>query len=97
MHVETATDNTNGSEPATALDDDVAPAVYVDDASGFGTTTARRPRRSSLILKRLMAMATAQYVIVTLLIGLAALTIAQQASQAIDAKLSAITQALKRF
>ena len=97
MNLETETDSTSGSEPAVAPDSAPAPVVYADDASGSGPTIDRRSRRPSLILKRLMALGSTQYVLVTLLAGLAAVTIAQQTSQTFNAKLSAITQALKRF
>lgn len=49
------------------------------------------------LLKPLIAVATAQYFIVTVLAGLAAWTIASEASEAINAKLEPLLTALKRF
>lgn len=49
------------------------------------------------LLKPLIAVATAQYFIVTVLAGLAAWTIASEAGEAINAKLEPLLTALKRF
>ncbi len=55
----------------------------------------KRIRRSPL--KPLIFVATAQYVIVTVLAGLAAWMVASEASKAINAKLETLITALKRF
>jgi hypothetical protein len=49
------------------------------------------------VLKPLMALATAQYVIVTALAGLAAWTIISEAGEAINATLEPLLTALKRL
>lgn len=54
-------------------------------------------RRTIHILKPLIVLATAQYVIVTLLAGLGAIMIASQAGKAINTKLEPIIAALKRI
>lgn len=96
MNIDTAPEDACSSEAA-APDEKIVGAVPADVAAGFETKANRRPRHSSTLLRRLMAMATAQYVIVALLVGLAAVMVARQASQAINAKLSAIILAIKQF
>jgi hypothetical protein len=59
------------------------------------SNNARRIGRE--LLKPLIAIATAQYVIVTALAGLTAITVASTAGKAINAKLQPIIAALKRF
>lgn len=54
-------------------------------------------RVSRALVKPLIAMATAPYVIVTALVGFAAVAVAQQATHIINEKFAAITQALTRF
>lgn len=49
------------------------------------------------MVKPLIAMATAQYVIVTVLVAFAAITVAQHAAHLINEKVAAVTLALKRF
>jgi hypothetical protein len=49
------------------------------------------------VMKPLIALITAQYVIVTALTALVAITVVQQASNVINEKFAAITMALKRF
>lgn len=49
------------------------------------------------LLKPLIALATAQYVLVAAIAGLAAFTVASEAAKAINAALDPIIAALKRF
>ncbi len=66
-------------------------------------TTPRPPRRNGIerilraVLKPLVAVMTAQYVIVTALAAFAALVVASEAGKAINAKLEPIIAALKRL
>ena len=82
------------AHPAAASNDNAAPLHQ--------TTAQTHPLRnakgiSHTLLKPLIAIATAQYVIVTVLAGLAAITVASTAGKAINAKFELIIAALKRF
>lgn len=74
-----------------------------DNTASPRQTTAQTPRPRNAkrmgyaLLKALIAIATAQYVIVTVLAGLTAVTVASTAGKAINAKFELIITALKRF
>jgi hypothetical protein len=83
--------------------------LTADSHPDVQTDTAQEPTRDNFkrigpfkrigsgLLKPLIAVATAQYFIVTVLAGLAAWTIASEAGEAIKAKIEPLLTALKRF
>ena len=73
---------------------DSEPALQTDSPS-LHRNSAKRT--GSYLLKPLIAIATAQYVIVTLLAGLTAIIVASEAGKAINASLTPIIAALKRL
>lgn len=80
------------------------PALPLDaDAASYLQTGSRARQRNGFqrmgcaLLRPLIAVATAQYVIVTALAAFAALVVASEAGKAINAKLEPIIAALKRL
>jgi hypothetical protein len=69
---------------------DLGPRTKSKAAANFGLIV-------SGIIKPLIVIVTAQYVIVTALTALVAITVVQHASNVINEKFAAITMALKRF
>lgn len=84
-----------------ALAADGHPDVQIDTPQELSRDDFKRigplKRISRGLLKPLIAVATAQYFIVTVLAGLAAWTVASEAGEAINAKLEPLLTALKRF
>ena len=80
------------------------PALPLDaDAVSYHQTGSRTQRRNGFqrmgraLLKPLIAVATAQYVLVTALAAFTALIVASEAGKAINGKLEPIITALKRL
>lgn len=111
LHIEEATDGAIDAPPADTHDlaladpqnDPESPELAADIHSDVQTDTAQEPTRDNFkrigrgLLKPLIAVATAQYFIVTVLAGLAAWTIASDAGEAINARIEPLLTALKRF
>jgi hypothetical protein len=80
-----------------------AVSVFDIEATHLHQTAFQTPRPNNNrrigrgLLKPLIAIATAQYVIVTVLAGLTAITVASTAGKAINARFEPIIAALKRF
>lgn len=64
---------------------------------GFKFHDLRMKKKIVIVARRLAALATAQYVLVTVLVGCAAVTIAHEASAAINTALLSLLAALKRL
>ncbi|MDO8978046.1 MAG: hypothetical protein Q7V17_02295 [Afipia sp.] len=89
--------------------DPESPALAADSHPDVEIDTPQEPPRDNFkrtgafkrigrgLLKPLIAVATAQYFIVTVLAGLAAWVVASEAGEAINAKLEPLLTALKRF
>lgn len=71
--------------------------VHAADETSHKAPLGNFKRIRRRLLKPLIFVATAQYVIVTVLAGLAAWMVASEASKAINAKLEPLITALKRF
>jgi hypothetical protein len=84
-----------------ALAADIHSDVQIDTSPEPSLDNFKRPspfeRTGPGLLKPLIAVATAQYFIVTVLAGLTAWAIASEAGEAINAKLEPLLTALKRF
>jgi len=108
VHIEEATDGAIEAPPADLAlanppNDLESSRLTADSHPDVQTDTAQEPTRDNFkrigrgLLKPLIAVATAQYFIVTVLAGLAAWTIASEAGEAINAKIEPLLTALKRF
>ncbi len=82
------------NEPARPLDADATTYVQTDSQAQQRNGFQRMGRA---LLRPLIALATAQYVLVTALAVFAALIVASEAGKAINAKLEPIIAALKRL
>ncbi|MGL5168670.1 MAG: hypothetical protein ACRC9K_22555 [Afipia sp.] len=83
------------NEPARPLDADAASHLQTDLLTQQRSNGVQRMGRA--LLRPLIALATAQYVLVTALAVFAALTVASEAGKAVNAKLEPIIAALKRL
>lgn len=94
----------HGIALADAHEEYSAISAAADDCSNGAVATAPCTRRRNgfqrmgrTLLKPLIAVVTAQYVIVTALAAFAALVVASEAGKSINAKLEPIIAALKRL
>jgi hypothetical protein len=83
------------THPDVALNDNAASPRQTASQTTRPSNASRMMGRA--LLKPLIAIATAQYVIVTVLAALTAITVASTAGKAINAKFELIIAALKRF
>ncbi|MES2752881.1 MAG: hypothetical protein V4661_16050 [Pseudomonadota bacterium] len=84
----------NGS--AAGASDACSDDILVQPASQVRPDDSFR-RGSSALVKSLIAMAASQPILVTALVGLAAVAVAYEAAEAINAKFDSIMLALRRF
>lgn len=94
---------TDHSAPADALGLDhlapetLVPADSIGEPAQVASPSIAKHSLTGVVLRRLAAILTTQYVIVTALAALAAVTVASEASRIINVKLELIVAALKRF
>lgn len=84
------------SEPAVDASD-ARPHDFLLQPASQACPNDRFRRGSHALVKSLIAMTTAQYVVVTALVSFAAVAVAFEAAQVINTKFDSIMLALKRF